>query len=283
MRSRFFNTLIIGYFTIAPAMADPVSPSSTPAPFNFAGRYECTLSGLLVGTLGIEAHQTSSQYTLTSDISTAGIAKLFVKHTSHTTAQGEGNHFTYPRITYESHYQTRKKKKYVHMTFAKNTITEETLIPPDNRATRPAVDDDLKDNAVDPLTLLLRMREAVAKAMAAGQSSFTINYYDGRRLTRLDFTLLGHQSIRYQDTKTLVVAVDVKRSYIAGFTQSELDDYDPKEPPLHIYFSDDAKLIPIKLEISLWMGTLTANLVKECGNGESCLLALPIIALPEAN
>ena len=57
-----------------------------------------------------------------------------------------------------------------------------------------------------------------------------------------------------------------------GFTDSELAEYNKNEPPLTVYFSDDDRLMPLRLETSFWLGMLSATLAKECRTGESCLL-----------
>lgn len=69
-----------------------------------------------------------------------------------------------------------------------------------------------------------------------------------------------------------VITVDVRRKPLAGFTAKELADYDPHEPTLHMYFTDDARQIPIRVEATVFFGTLSATLAKECRTGESCLL-----------
>ena len=58
-------------------------------------------------------------------------------------------------------------------------------------------------------------------------------------------------------------------------TPTELAGFDPKEPTLYIYYTDNARLIPIRLEAGLAFGTISATLIKECGpQVESCLLGL---------
>jgi hypothetical protein len=242
-------------------------------PLQLKGLYELSYAGMRVGNMGIEIDQTPEHYAITSDIATSGLAKMFVKHNSHTTVGGSGHDFIYPHIEYETHYQTRNKKKYVKMIY-KDGAVEETLIPPDNRKTRPAVAPELKKDSSDPLSLILRIRQGLFEARASKKDAFIIKAYDGRRLTQVAFTIAGTRTITYKNKPLSVIAVDSRRTLLGGFTASELADYSPKEPTLHSYFTDDERLLPIRLETSLWIGTLSATLAKECRTGESCLLGL---------
>jgi len=275
-------------------------------PLNLKGVYECSFSDVVIGEMGVEITQTPDHYSETSDIVSTGILKMFVNHSSHTTVEGSGSNFTYPAIDYDTHYQTKKKKKTAMLKYRGGVLTEENVTPPDNRATRPEVPMNLKQSASDPLSLIIRMRQGLFEALHSAPSplegegrggggssdnalnkrpphpnpppqgvrGFSLNIYDGRRLTEVDFTVIGPKTINYQGADTPVTMVDVRRKFLAGFTQSELSDWNPNEPPLHVYFSNDARLMPLRLELTLWMGTLAATLVKECGAGESCLLGI---------
>ena len=242
--------------------------------FNLKGIYECTFSGVPIGKMGVEIEQTPQHYAITGDIISTGILKMFVNHTSHTSADGSGHNFTYSAINYETHYQTKKKRKSAQMKYQNGVVTQEQVTPPDNRATRPAVPAALKKGSTDPLSLSLRMREALFAARQQHKQNFSLTMYDGRRLTQLDFAIIGPQSVTYNHERVPVITVDVRRKALAGFTDSELGDLNPHEPPLHVYFKDDATLLPLRLELQLFLGTLSASLVKQCLPGESCLLGI---------
>ncbi len=54
----------------------------------------------------------------------------------------------------------------------------------------------LKKDAADPLSFILRMRQALYEARKKRiKSTFSINVYDGRRLTQADFTIKGKKTI----------------------------------------------------------------------------------------
>ncbi len=248
--------------------------ADTLAPLNFKGIYEFRLGGLLVGKLGIEAEESASGYAIACDIKSAGVASIFTKHSSHTTVDGTYNRTSYPDIVYQTNYQTKKKKRSVRLVYKDAEITKEEVVPPDNRATRPAVDAHLKNAAYDPLTLNIRLRQAVWNAVQSGKPDFTLSVYDGRRLTELNGAVEGKRTLRDGNRKQPVVTVSVRRKLVAGFTKSELEDYDPKEPALLMYYSNDRRFVPIRAEAPLLFGSLTGVLVKQCATGESCLFGI---------
>ncbi len=268
MKRRFFNILVITLLYPCHAWAEEAL-----APVNFKGIYECRFGGIPLGTMGIEAMQTPEHYAITADIASSGLVNLFVKHRSHTTAEGSGGHFSYPQITYETHYQTKKKKHYIKLMY-KDGLLEEEQIPPETHAKRPEVPSRMKKDAIDPLSFLLGMRQGVWEAQKNRKNAFSINVYDGNRLTQADFSIEGRTAIHYNGVKTPVIKAGLRRKLLAGFTDSELADFDPREPTLTVYFSDDERLIPIKVETTFLLTPLTATLVKECRTGESCLLGL---------
>jgi hypothetical protein len=248
----------------APAYAD------MPAAVNFKGIYEFSAASIIFGEFGIEAEQTPQHYNVITDVISTGLLKLFLNHTSHTVASGAGKDFAYPQHEYASHYQTKKKLKSAYMLYENSALVKHEIQPPEDPSKRTPVSAELKNSAADPLTLLLRMREQVFRK----KENFSINVFDGRRMTQANFVLRGKQNLLIGDQTIAVIAVDVSRKPLAGFTQSEMADLSANEPVLHMYFSDDAKLIPVRLEVTTWLGTLSATLVKECRTGESCLFGI---------
>jgi hypothetical protein len=261
--------IIIFFIALTLAAMQPAR-AAPPDPLEFKGIYSFGFPGLTFGHMGVEIDQDANGYAITADIQSSGIVNVFVRHVSHSTAQASAKN-----IEYESNYQTRKKKRYVNLLWRDGALDEEKLVPPENRKTRPEVPPQLKNNAADPLSFILRMREALADALTAGRKNFSINVFDGRRLTKANFTLQNSpRSINHGGKKLAVITVTVRRELLAGFTASELADHDSNEPTLYVYFSNDKRLIPVRLEANAWFGKLSATLTKECRTGESCLLGL---------
>jgi hypothetical protein len=249
-------------------------PGPYPAPLNIKGIYELRFSTFALGKMGIEIDQTSKNYGIVADIVSTGLMNILIKHSSHTTVDGSGSNFHYSRIAYESHYQTKKKKKYAQLTYKDGALSEEKVLPPDNRATRPAVISDLKNQSCDYLTLILKLRQMLYSTLAHQKTESSFLVYDGRRLTQVDAKVVEKTTIVYNVNRLPVIHVDLRRTLLAGFTKTELAEHDPNEGSLQVYFTDDERLLPIRLEAQLLIGTLSATLMKECRTGESCLLGI---------
>lgn len=239
-------------------------------PLNFKGVYQFQYAGMPFGKVGIEIAQSPSTYNITVDVLTSGIVKMITAHSSHTVASGKGGK-GYPMRSYASDYQTKKKLRSVKITTKNGIITEE-LSPPDNRATRPAVSVEAKKGAYDPLTLNIALRQAVWDAVQSGKNDFTLKLYDGRRLTQINGHIDSRTTVNHQNNNIPAIVVAVRRQLLEGFTQKELDKHNPKEPTLYVYYTDDERFIPVRLEVAFLFDTLSATLAGECGEGESCLL-----------
>lgn len=228
--------------------------------FAFQGRYVLAFSGIPIGKVSVNLAETATNYSAKSDVGLTGLAKLFVQHTSATTSVGTGENYNFTNRVYETRYQTRKKPKYVKMVTKNGVIAEEKVEPPDNRAVRPAVSAADKKGAYDPLALALAIRDNLARCQNEGAKNFTLNYYDGRRLTAVNFAFLGAKTLRISGKKTPTLVLTATRKPLAGYTQNELDDIGPNDPTLNLYFSNDEQMIPLLLQVPLPFGTATATL-----------------------
>jgi hypothetical protein len=245
----------------------------TVIPIAFKGIYEFGMLGITFGRMGVEAEQRAAQYTIASDVELSGIAKLFAQHKSHTEVKGSGTDFKYSDINYETRYQVKKKNKHVKLVSKAGVLIEEVVEPFNPR--RPKVSPELKNKAFDPLSFLLFMRERLAAALAAKAGEFSMMLFDGRNVTQIDVEIEKEpKPLNYKGRKVPVIEISLRRKPIAGFTESELKEFDPKEPALYMYVSKDERLVPLVVKTKIWLGTLTGTLVKECGASESCLLGL---------
>ena len=244
------------------------------APLDFNAVYSFGFGAVDFGKIGVDISQTPDAYAMSSDIVSTGILNAFLKHSSHTTQTGKGAEFHYSSIDYETHYQTKGKKKYAHILYNDGVVTEEKVEPADDREKRPAVSKALKDQSVTPLGLVIAMQQGIYDSLKHNKEAFSVYMYDGRRLSQIHFALIGDKTMPINGVPTKVVQVDVSRTLLEGYTQSELTDAQKKDPPLHVYFSNDERLIPLLFEVPMWMGSIRATLVKECAKGQSCLFGI---------
>ena len=258
-----FNILMLGLFAASPVWAADESP------VNFNGQYQFTFSGVEFGRMGIDISQEGGKTAMASDITTTGLLSVFVKHSSHSTYDAAGG-----KAIYETHYHTRKKARYVKLLYSGAQVTDEILDPKDPPSKRPPVPDEMKKGALNPLAFVLAMRSNLLKREDKNGSTYSVLFYDGRRLTEGDFTIIGKKTILYQNANTNVIEVEARRQLLAGFTESELQDRDPKEPTVHMFYSDDKRMLPLVITVKYGIATIAATLTKECPQGEGCLLGI---------
>ena len=257
-----------------PAIARPVaellaahpSPILQPA-LNFKGQYLLAFNDIAFGKVGVEVAQDASHYKAEADVTLTGTLPLFVNHSSHAAAAGSGSGFSYPDIVFDTHYHTNQKLRSAHLVYRNGAWLEETLTPPKNPWKDKPINAEMKKGSVDPLSGFLVLRAGLAAAMAKNQPGFLLTLYDGRRLVQVEANIEGTQKIHYHGAWVPVVAVSVKGQPVAGFNKGR--DNVSAMPVL--YFSDDMRLLPLKMEISLPLGSITATLSHQCGS-ESCLL-----------
>lgn len=271
-RKKFAFLLFLGVIS-SPAMADSEALGPL-APLNYKAVYHFGYGALTFGKIGLDISQTPDHALMASDVTSTGIMNALLKHSSHSTLDAKGSNYHYNNINYETNYQTKGKKKYAHIVYKNGEVADEKVMPPDDREKRPAVSKELKDKAVTPLGFGMAMRQALYDHLKAKDTHFSLYLYDGRRASEVDFVIVGRKTMPINGTPSDVVQVDMSRKLLEGYTQSELADSTKKEPPLHVYWSHDERLIPLLFEVPMMIGSLSATLAHECGPGESCLLGL---------
>lgn len=262
MTFRLCNIPLMLFFLLAyPAWAgDPLIP------LQFKGTYALSFAGILFGKMNIEVEQEPGYFRMSSDVASTGIVAVFASHSSKTTVTGKGKNFSYTTRSYQTKSQTRKKKRDIALEYRGGKYVMEKVVPPDNRETRKEVPGKLKNDAYDPLSVIVEIRKRIIELRRTGKDvgsiDFPIKLYDGRRLTQADVSVHETQQVSVGAASVPVLHVSVKRKPVAGFTDKELKQYDPNEPPLNLYFSEDETFLPIALSIPFTFGAVTATLVK---------------------
>lgn len=268
-----FNIILSScLWLVFPAHAEEIGPLT---PLHLNAIYTFQFGGLNFGKIGIESEQSDDHYAIAADVASGGILKLLTRHSSHTVVDGTGKSFHYNHIIYDTRYRTKDKRRSVYLEYKNGKIVKENIQPPENPEKRPPVKADLKNSSIDLLTFNMALRQRFWEALKKGDSAFSMNIYDGRRLTKVDASVLGKQTTTFGDEQKFpVYALKVRRTPVAGFTESELKKVSKNEPSVTIHYSADGRLIPIKIEVPFLFDKLTATLAKECRTGESCLLGI---------
>jgi hypothetical protein len=268
MRQCFFLALFLSLIASAPARA----VDTVLLPLQFSGVYTFHWNAIPFGEMSVTVNQRENGYRIDAHIRSTGVLRLFAPHESYNTVEGGAGPFAETRRTYETHYTTKKKPRHVRLVYSPGgIITEELVEPPEDRSERPVVSAEQKAGSLDPLTYILAVRQSVYDAVTKRQNGFALPVFDGRRLMNTTYRLTETKNIMgWKGGEIPAIGMLAKRDPIAGYTKKELGELATGEPDLNVYFSDDALLVPVKLRVDLWFGSLQADLTRRCEVSAPC-------------
>ena len=232
-------------------------------------RYEFSWGGISFGKIALSADETDSTYAMRTLIKSKGLASIFVKHTSDTKMDGTKSGATYLPQNYDANFQTRNKKKHINLKYdGAGNISREISEPVDTD--RPKVSDKERAGAHDPLSLVFDIRRKLFDALAASSKTFNVNMYDGRRLTKVQIDVVDIVKRTVAGEAQNLVHVIATRAPLSGYTDKELARMKNGVNSMHIYFSDDANLWPLLMEVEVYFATLRGEFTKACDKIEEC-------------
>lgn len=254
-KGRFFSICLLILLPV-PVFAAPLAPLNRQVEYRFAWM------GVPFGTLNLEADESGGRYRLHSHVESTFIARIFSAHKSDATASGM---LTDPvenaTRSFDSRYDNRDGPSSVHLEFTDGILTGREVInsePPGKRV--PVADSELT-GATDFLTFVMAVRQRLNHALEANADHFTVRLFDGKRLMDTDWTVEGRQMLKLKTGERKVIRASATRQPLSGYTEKERARIARGEPPLTVYFSDDAEKLPLKLELKVGLGTVTATLV----------------------
>jgi hypothetical protein len=214
--------------------------------------YQVYIKGIHIADLNAGIKEDS----LTSDIDSYGIVKKISKYSSHGKSTFIFKNGEFIPQHYYTNFTQRHGPRTVDIKYNdKGEIISEVVTPPDHSWKRPTVNQANKKGAFDPLTAVMVARQKIINGLKNDQNSFNINIYDGRRLARLEFNILGREVRKIEGKKQNIVDVTFTRKPLEGFTNNELKRMKSEEPTFSLYLTDDEYMLPIKADVFSEMGT----------------------------
>jgi len=242
----------------APAVAQV--PELTP--LNYALRYDVAWSNIPIGRIRMTIKEDTFRYEISLDIKTRGIVRMFDSTVSTITATG---HFKPEGMARANRYQSVStdddSSKVTTVTYAEDgTIEHRERKPADDPNNRPPVPLHQANEAQDPLTAMYALRHTMRKHMVRNERTTTARTYDGARLADFTFKVISPATMEIMGEHIRAINTVLKREPIAGYKQKELKKFKEGDPTIHVYFSADSKLLPVKADIKLRFGTISATL-----------------------
>jgi hypothetical protein len=231
-----------------------------------AGLYQAYWAGLPAGDIRLVLRDDPTGYRDEIAIRSEGLAWLFTKFRGTATAEGRLAADRPPSPShYEAHYDLRKARgKRQTMRFVSRASAVFADRGPDDTSQRPQLAEEFRKNVVDPLSALTAIRHELRRG---NRGSFTVPVYDGARRFDVIARVLPSKS-----NSERVLHLRLTLSPIAGFKGETSDDGDPENAPrpVEVAISDDTRLLPLSMRVSIAYMPLVVELTRSCDSGAGC-------------
>jgi hypothetical protein len=231
-------------------------------PLNLTAHYTVAWNGIPIGRINMTASEDALGYRMVVDTKTHGLAALFNDVRSVTQAEGHKEGASYIPRRYDIRPQGNDDIRHTTVTYdAQGQIATRERAPAEDPSWRPVVPLVDADAATDPITASFAARGKLHDAMAQNNREMTLKTYDGARLAEMHFTVVSPARVEVMGEYVDAINTIVARQPIAGYTPKEIKKYKKGDPTIHLYFSADAKFIPLRATVDTVCGELSATLV----------------------
>jgi hypothetical protein len=239
--------------------------------------YDAFWAGLPAARIRLEFGEGGTHYQDGIAISTLGLPRLVTRFHGAAAAEGRlGSGGLAEPERYDAVYDLRKRRdSRISMRFVAKGGAIVAERGPGDTSRKPPLAEAYRRDAVDPLTAFERIREALRTALHEGRDRFTVPVYDGARR----FDVKGRMLPKLGDADSLHVALTLRP--IAGFKGESSDDGDPDNAlrPAQLTLTNDARLLPLSVEVPVWSLPLVVRLERLCSAQQPCAPA-PKIPMP---
>lgn len=229
--------------------------------------YTAYWAGLPAAHIRLTLRGGSPGYRDQIEISTEGLPYLFTRFRATATAEGRvvADRQADP-FRYVAAYDLRKRHdRRISMQFVRRgggTVAERA---PDDTSGKPPLAEPFRNNAVDPLSALERIREALRATRPGG--SFTVPVYDGARR----FDVVG-QILKRDEASAGILHAELTLRPIAGFKGETSEDGDPDNAPrkVELAATDDTRMVPLSIRVPVFFMPLVVQFQRLCAAPDLC-------------
>jgi hypothetical protein len=230
-----------------------------------AALYRASWAGLPAGEIRLSLHNDAAAYRNEIAIRSEGLPRLMTHFRGTATSSGRLLPGKLPAPAgYEARYDLRKgRDRRLSMRFAAGPGAVVAERGPGDTSKKPQLAEGFRSNVLDPLSALTAVRDALRHG---NRSAFTVPVYDGARR----FDVLVRVLPKRGAEPALHLELTLKP--IAGFKGEASDDGDPDTAPrpVALTVSDDQRLMPLAMSVSLYYLPLAVELSRWCDSASPC-------------
>jgi hypothetical protein len=249
-----------------------------------AALYQASWAGLPAGEIRLTLRDDPAAYRGEIVIRTEGLPRLLTRFRASAVSEGRLTAELLPApIRYDATYDLRKRRdRRLSMRFVRRTVGLQPtdLSPgglqptdlsggavvaergPEDTSKKPPLAEEFRSNVLDPLSALAAIRDALRRG---NRGAFTLPVYDGARR----FDVLVRVGPKRAGDAVLHLALIL--SPIAGFKGGGEDgDPDDAPRPVLLTISDDQRLMPLSMSVSLGYLPLVVELSGWCSTAAPC-------------
>jgi hypothetical protein len=226
--------------------------------------YQAYWAGLPAGQIRLTLREDGTSYRNEIGMTTEGMARLATRFRASAISQGRLAGATAAPAQYDAFYDLRKAKdRRLALRFVARGGAAVADRAPEDTSKKPPLAEEMRRNVLDPLSALAAIRQGLRDHT---RLEFTVPVYDGAR--RFDIVVRALQ----KKPGSGVLPVELTLRPIAGFKGESSEDGDPDDAPrpVALTLSDDARLMPLTMSVSLYYLPLTVELTKWCQPGAAC-------------
>jgi Protein of unknown function (DUF3108) len=229
--------------------------------------YSAFWAGLPAAEIRLNLSEDKAAYHGRIEITTEGLPALLSRFRATAIAEGrlDAGRPAQP-AHYDAIYDLRKRHdSHISMLFTDRAGALVAERGPADTSHKPPLAEGFRRNAVDPLTALERMREALRAQRQQREASFAVPVFDGARR----FDILG-RILPEKDADNGVLRVELTLRPIAGFKGETSEDGDPDSAPrkVALTLTNDTRMMPLSITVPVFYLPLVVRLDHlEAGRG----------------
>jgi hypothetical protein len=233
-----------------------------------AAVYEAWWAGLPAGEIRLALHDPGpgdpAGYRDAIAIRSTGLPWLMTRFRGSAVSDGRDAGSNPVPARYAARYDLRKAHgKRLSMVFEVRTGDLVADRGPDDTSKKPPLAERFRIGVLDPLSAINGIRDQLRRG---NRGTFRVPVYDGARR----FDVVARVLPPRADDKTLHLELNL--APIAGFKGESSDDGDPDNAPrpVALAISDDSRLMPLSMRVSLYFLPLVVRLSRWCDSASSC-------------